>query len=534
MAAQDKNIAYFSAEFGVDSNTPTYAGGLGILAGDTLKEAADRDYPMTGVGLLYRGQYFIQRIDESGWQQEEISLYDPASACLRQVTKNGVPLYIKPILAGQEVHIKAYQIRVGDETTLYLLSSDSHYNPQEWRDIMAENYWGDPEVQFRQQLVLGVGGVMLLEALGIKPDIYHLNEGRPSLLIWELLKKYSQDEIKRKIVYTNHTLLRSGNLHYNADLVRKYADSFADEIGVTTEELIEPGKIPNTNDFGITEYALSFANKINSVSTPHKKLSEEQYPEYKWVNITNGVHIPSWQNTHFRDPNLSSGQIWDIHNMRKKELANMVLRRSGIGYDPSRLVISWARRMAAYKRLDVLFEDIERLKNIMSNIDRPIQLLVAGKAHPGDEAAKAHIQQTIQAFAGELSGHAIFVPNYDIALSRQLVAGSDIWLNTPQMGSEACGTSGMKAISNGVINMTIPDGWAAEVDWEGTGWTIDSDNMSSSIYELLDTKVAPLYYKRNHDGLPEEWIEMMKKSIQLSKKYSTVRMFDDYIKLLYS
>lgn len=538
-----KSVAYFSAEFGIDSNTPTYAGGLGILAGDTLKEAADRDYPMTGIGLLYQGKMFIQRINADGWQTEEVSLYDPASACLRQVTVGGQPFYIKANFAGQEIHIKSYQIRVGDHTNLYLLTSDSHTNPDDWRNIMSADYWGDDEAQIRQQLVLGVGGVKLLQSLKILPEYYHFNEGRPCFVVWELISvlmkkknlsfEQALEQAKSKIIYTNHTLLRSGNLHYNADLVRKYASPFAQELGVDVEQLIRAGLEIPTNQFSITDYSMNNASKITAVSKSHAKLCQQEWPKYKWLGITNGVHLPSWQNTHFRDPNLGETQVWQIHNMRKHELMKIVERRSGFGYDPNRLVISWARRMAAYKQLDTLFEDINRLKQILSSSEHPIQLLIAGKAHPGDNAAKEHIQKTIKHFANELAGNAIFVPNYDIALARAMVQGSDLWLNTPEFGREACGTSGMKAIANGVLNATVADGWAAEVDWSEYGWVLNHTNIGSSLYELLEKEIAPAFYNRTPDGLPVDWIKKMKASLKLSSSYSTSRMFDEYISKLY-
>jgi starch phosphorylase len=541
--ASEKTVAYFCAEFGIDSNTPTYAGGLGILAGDTLKEAADRDYPMIGIGLLYQGKYFIQRINNEGWQTEDVSLYDPASACLRQVTVGGKPLYIVCRFDKEDVYIKSYQVRVGDHTHLYLLTSDSHKNSDDWRSIMAADYTGGDEVQLRQQLVLGIGGVKLLQALKIKPDIYHFNEGRPCFVTWEwvleIMKKSGKnfdeavEEAKSRTVYTNHTLLRSGNLHYNADLVRKYAWVFATEMGVGTQELITPGLTDN-NQFSITDYAMKNSSKQSAVSKRHGKLSESEWPEYKWISITNGIHLPSWQNTNFRDPNLSDSQIWAIHQMRKGELEKLVERRSGFGYDPNRLVVSWARRMAGYKQLHVLFDDIARLEAILRNTERPIQLLVAGKAHPGDEAAKRSIQITINHMSRELAECAIFVPNYDIALARSLVSGSDIWLNTPEYGKEACGTSGMKALSNGVLNCTVADGWADEVNWEEYGWTLDPVNLSKSFYEVLEKNIAPEFYQRNLEGMPESWLAKMKASMKLAQNYSTERMFDEYLKYLYA
>lgn len=241
-----------------------------------------------------------------------------------------------------------------------------------------------------------------------------------------------------------------------------------------------------------------------------------------------------WQDSEMRSPSLSDENLWEQHMIKKKELADTVKKRTGFTYDPKRLVISWARRLAAYKQPKAIFKDIERLKSIIENADRPVQILYAGNSHAADPGSKSLIEEVIELFASKLSGNAIFIPNYNISLANHLTSGSDIWLNTPRGNLEACGTSGMKAISNGVLNCTVLDGWTYEVDWEGIGWTINPDNVAEDFYKLLEEEIAPLYFERDENGIPKEWVSRMKKSIELSKKFSAERMLDEYKKKLYS
>jgi len=535
-------VAYFCAEFGIDTNLPTYAGGLGVLAGDILLEASEKDFPMVGVGLLYEGKYFIQKISGEGWQSQEASYFhsDNTSA-VRPVEVRGEPLVIRCSFLGEEVLVGAYQQRIGERVNLYFLTTDLEQNSDAWRNVLAVEYGGGDEGQFKQQLILGIGGAKLLEALNIKPRVYHFNEGRPIFVFWELVRRYvSNDKLafteayqkaKNEIVYTNHTLVPAGNLTYDLNLVLPFAQAYAAENSLDASELVKPG-IDENNRFNITLFALNTSRKASSVSKLHYKLSQKEWPDYEWVNVTNAVHLSRWQYRGFKNKNITDEVLWESHQKQKEELQKITLERTGIGYDPNWLVLSWARRISDYKNMDVIFTDVERLNKIASSSQMPIQILIAGKAHWGDEEGKKQIQNAIDYMKEELFGHAIFIPNYDLYLAIHMVRGSDVWLNTPSLGKEASGTSGMKAISNGVLNCTVADGWAAEVDWENMGWVLEPDQIADSLYETIETKIQPLYYQRE-DGLPKKWIKMMRASISTADKFSTEKLLSAYEAKLY-
>lgn len=542
LPAKNKPVAYFCAEFGIDNDLPTYSGGLGVLTGDLMSAAADANYPLIGIGILYKGKAFMQHITGDGKEEQRDSEFDHDTSFLRPTTVNGKPLIIKIPLENTIVSVKSYHIRLSDNTILYFLSTNVDGNPPEWLSDMDALYRGDTNSQIRQQIVLGVGGAKLLKYLKIKPQLYHINEGRPSFLIWEIVADMMKSEnlsfneawekAKSKIVYTNHTLVAAGNLTYESEVIEKWATPFANNMGVDTQLLIKDG-FSDPHTFSITQFALNISKKQSAVSKVHGDYAKKTWPGYNWIKITNGVHLPRWQDSDFRNPNLTDRQIWDLHMTKKHELVGTVLKRTGFEYDPQKLVVSWARRLAKYKQPREIFVDIARLKNILTNFEKPVQLLFAGNSHSGDPQAKSIIEEIIKIFTKQLSGNAIFIPNYNIALANHLVSGSDIWLNTPMGNLEASGTSGMKAISNGVLNCTVIDGWTHEVDWEGVGWTLDPKNVGGSFYNLMEKEIVPLYYDRDKNGLPERWIVRMKKSINLSENFSAKRMLEGYVEKLY-
>ncbi len=543
LPAKNKPVAYFCAEIGIDSDLPTYSGGLGVLAGDLMSAAADANYPMVGIGILYKGKAFMQHITGDGKEEQRDSEFDHDTSFLRPTTVNGKPLIIKIPLESAEVAVKSYHIRLSDNTILFYLSTNVDGNPPEWLSDMDALYRGDTNSQIRQQILLGIGGVKLLENLKIKPKLYHINEGRPSFIIWEIVANMMKNEnlsfneawekAKQKIVYTNHTLVAAGNLTYENEVVEKWATPFAKKMGVDTQLLTKDG-LSDPHTFSITQFALNISEKQSAVSKIHGEYAKKSWPNYNWIKITNGVHLPRWQDSDFRRSDLTDRQMWDLHMTKKRELVATVLKRTGFEYDSQKLVVSWARRLAEYKQPREIFVDIARLKNILANSEKPVQLLYAGNSHSGDSQAKSIIEEIINIFADQLSGHAIFIPNYNIALANHLVSGSDIWLNTPKGNLEASGTSGMKAISNGVLNCTVVDGWTHEVDWEGVGWTLDPQNVGMSFYDLMEKEIVPLYYERNKNGLPEKWIGRMKNSIKLSENFSAQRMLEEYIEKLYN
>jgi glucan phosphorylase len=543
--SRERPVAYFCAEYGLQSNLPIYAGGLGVLAGDTLKQASDDRFPMVGIGLLYRGGKAIQLIDLNGRQTEADMPVDPIELGFEHVyvPKEDQPLFVRIHLTTQDVWARIWQKTVGN-TVLYLLDTDTDQNHPEDRGIARALYHGREEDVVRQQMILGIGGVKLLDALEIHPSLYHVNEGRPAFLYWQLIRQIMErsgltyaeacEEARKNIVYTNHTLVRAGNQSYDMTLLKKYAKYYADKMGVSIDELLKPGLDQAMGGFSITHFALHNAVKASAVSKIHYDLSKKTWPEFSWEWITNGVHLPTWQDSEIKAADKTNDDLWHVHNHKKQELMEYVLAKTGYGYDPNRLVIGWSRRIAAYKRMDALFEDINRLKSIVSQPGQEVQILMAGRAHTDDQMAKDTLQKIIRYMQQELAGFALYIPNYDIDVAKMLVKGCDVWLNTPVLGQEASGTSGMKAIANGVLQCTVEDGWAAEVDWHDLGWTLDSTQISNTIYFRLAEDIIPEFYRRNQNGIPEKWLERMKRTILLSDQFSARRMLAEYQSKLYN
>jgi len=544
LSANKQPVAYFCAEFGIDNDLPTYSGGLGVLAGDTINAAADANFPMMGVGILFKGKSFIQHITNDGREEKRDSEFDHDTSFLRPTTIKGKPLLIPIPSESNKVFAKAYQIRLGENTINYFLSTDVDGNPQDWISDMDALYRGGVESLLRQQILLGVGGVKLLSILGIKPSIYHINEGRPSFAVWEIARDTAQEknisfkdaweEAQNRIVYTNHTLVSAGNLNFPKESVLYWAKLFVEKnnINVDPEFLISKGLVDNS--FDTTLYSLNISKKQSAVSKVHTKYAKKQWPAFNWITVTNGIHLPRWQDSDFRRSDFSDIELWNLHTLKKRELVDTVVKRTGFGYDPEKLVISWARRLAEYKQPRSIFADLNKLKTIITNHERPVQILFAGNSHSADPNAKSIIEEIIKIFATELAGSAIFIPNYNISLANHLVSGSDLWLNTPKGDLEACGTSGMKAISNGVLNCTVIDGWTHEVSWDGIGWTLNPKSVGESFYEILENEIVPLYYDRNRNGIPEKWINRMRKSIDIANDFSAEKMVEQYQKKLYS
>jgi glucan phosphorylase len=450
--------------------------------------------------------------------------------------------FIKVHLTQLDVWVRCWQKRLSPEVTLYLLDTDTDQNHLNERSIAASLYAGTEEAIIKQQLILGIGGVKLLHQLGIHPRLYHLNEGRPAFLHWQLIRSYMDEhgmdyEQARQLaisrtVYTNHTLVGAGNQTYDLNLVAAYSQYYAQKMGIAVDQLFESGRTADQR-FDVTQFALSVSRRVSAVSQVHLKLCQVAWPSADWVGITNGVHLPTWQQSDIRAVASDPVNLWHVHQQQKAKLAAAVLSRTGFSYDPERLIISWARRIATYKQLPQLFTDLNRLKALVNQPGRPIQFLLAGKAHIYDTQAKQLIQEVVGYCQRELSGHALFIPNYDLDIAQSLVAGSDLWLNTPELGKEASGTSGMKASSNGVLQCTVADGWAAEVPWTGLGWELAADRTGTHFYELLETEIGPLFWDRDPQGTPTGWVERMQKTIKLADHFSSTRMLAEYRHLLY-
>lgn len=543
MSNQPAPVAYFCAEYGLQLELPLYAGGLGVLAGDTLKAAADLRLEMVGVGLLYRGVKQVQFINDQGWQEDHDYQYEPFDAGVEPVYLDDQPLFVRVTVGQDHIWVRVWKKQIGETVTLYLLDTDTDQNPPEVRPITAQVYGGTPKQLLQQQLILGIGGIKLLHQIGIHPRLYHLNEGRPVFLVWQLIRSYihnhglSFDEAfaqaRSKIVYTNHTLVAAGNLSTELSLLKEYAEYYAQIFNIPAEQLLQLGFEPNSRNFSTTRMALNVSRDANGVSQLHTELSQQQWPEYSWHNITNGIHLPTWQDNQVSSQRRNAGQLWARHVELKKQLAEFAQIRTGYTYNPHQLVLGWARRIAGYKQLDQVFSDINRLRSLLTRLDRPVYLVVSGKAYYQDQGGKELLQRVIKYMQHELAGHALFIPNYDLDVAKHLVQGVDVWLNTPVNGQEASGTSGMKAASNGVLNCTVADGWSAEVNWTNTGWVLDAQKVAESLYHTLEHDIVPLFFDRNEEGWPDTWVRWMQNSISLADQFSARRMMLQYRQKLY-
>jgi starch phosphorylase len=531
-------VAYFSMEFGLHERLPIYSGGLGVLAGDHLKAAAELGIPLVGVGLLYRGGYFRQGVDQAGRQTEDYQPVDPeAMGLVRE------PVTVSVELGDTAIEAAVWRKDVGS-VPLYLLEVD-------W--LTDALYGGDREHRIRQELLLGVGGVRALAALGIEPSVYHLNEGHSAFLQLERLRALVADGtatadalelVRRSSVFTTHTPVPAGNEIFDEELVFRYAGGLAAEAGLEREQLLELGRHGDERGFGLSPLALRLSAAANGVSELHGEVSREMWAALgvEIGHVTNGVHLGTWLDPALGELLRSVGvapdappeqanwgaarelpdeALWRVHSAAKARLAELA------GLDAERLTIGFARRFATYKRAGLVFSDLERLLAL------PVQIVVAGKAHPADADGKDVMQQIV-ALAREprTHGRVVFLENYDMGVARTLVRGCDVWLNTPRRPLEASGTSGIKAAVNGVLNLSVLDGWWAEGYSPEVGWAIDGasdDADREQLYRLLEEQVVPMWTKDRG-----RWIEMMKESIaQLAPRFSMQRAVIEYAERYY-
>ena len=531
-------VAYFSMEFGLDAALPIYSGGLGVLAGDHLKAAAELGVPLVGVGLFYRGGYFTQAVDADGRQTETYEALDPERLGLAREAVS-----VEVDLAGEAVTAAVWRLDVGS-VALYLLDVDL---------LTDALYAGDREHRIRQELLLGVGGVRALAALGLEPTVYHVNEGHSAFLTieraGELVEKgMSTDDalelIRRTTVFTTHTPVPAGNEVFDDALVRSYAAGLAERAGLSLEQLLELGHSEAGAGFGLTPLALRLSAHANAVSALHGEVAREMWASVgspSIEHVTNGVHLGTWIAPELGDllaeagirisgppawedwsaaRLVDSGALWQIHAGLKERLAEMT------SLDPSRLTIGFARRFATYKRAGLVFTDLERLLAL------PVQIVVAGKAHPQDTPGKDVMQRIVELSRDPtVAGRVVFLADYDIELAQRIIPGCDVWLNTPRRPYEASGTSGMKAAVNGVLNVSVLDGWWAEAYDPSLGWAIDgaSDEADAEqLYELLEQQVVPCFAER------DRWVAMMKESIAvLAPRFSMQRAVIEYTERYY-
>jgi glycogen phosphorylase len=601
-------VAYFSAEFGITECVPTYSGGLGILAGDHLKAASDLGVPLVGVGLLYQQGYFHQFLDEAGWQQEDYREQDFTALPLILERRGGEPVRVTVPHPGRDVVAQLWRAQVG-RVPLYLLDTNIPENDVADRDITDQLYGGDDELRIRQEMVLGIGGVRALHALGVLPPVCHMNEGHSAFAGLErarlLMAQHgiafpaACEAAAAGTVFTTHTPVPAGHDQFAPALVTRYLGGYASELGLTAEELLALGRPEHAAGdelFNMTTLALRLAGATNAVSELHGRVTRRMWRRL-WPDvpedhipighITNGVHLPSWVShdmvqlyDRYLGPRwreqpgdhgiwrqadrIPSEELWRTHERRRERLVGFVRRRmrqqltrrgapewelrdGDEVLDPDALTIGFGRRFATYKRALLLFRDPERLARLLDHPDRPVQIIIAGKAHPRDDAGKDLIRRIIEFTKVEpFRRRVVFVEDYEMAVARYLVQGCDVWLNTPRPPLEASGTSGMKAAANGVLNLSTLDGWWVEA-WDVLGgrrgvggWTIgrgeadmdaaEQDRVeAAALYSLLEHEIVPAFYDRGADRLPRQWVDWMRQSIaRLCPIFNMARVVREY------
>ena len=600
-------IAYFSMEYGLLDCMQIYSGGLGLLSGDHLKAASDEDFALTGVGLLYQRGYLQQHLNPDGWQQERTPLNDfytlPVRPC---VGEWGEEIIVSVTLPTGEVFIKVWHIDVG-RVKLFLLDTNIPQNMSaENREITDQLYGGDIHKRIRQEIVLGIGGLRALKKLGVKPTVHHMNEGHSAFLAIERIRVLMQENdlsfdqaleaTRLSNVFTTHTSVPAGIDLFDSTLVYDYFSRYCQQSGIEFENFLLLGR-KNLQDpaerYSMAVLALKTSAFRNAVSVLHRSVSQEMFQdlwprlpveEVPITSVTNGVHSPTWINgdlaslyDQYLQPDwrerledakmwelvheIPSQELWEMHRKRKRRLVAFVRERAGNSavqrkasatevrrlhevLDPDVFTIGFARRFATYKRATLLFRDVNRLKKILNNPKMPVQIVIAGKAHPKDHPGKTLIREIVNLSRDpEVSKRLIFVEDYGIQVAREMVQGVDLWLNNPRRGEEACGTSGMKASMNGVLNLSVLDGWFDEAYELSGGWAIgeripyseDQDEMhASAIYSTLENEIVPLFYQGSEQEVPAEWVRRMKTCIaNITPRFSCGRMVAEYMSELY-
>ena len=602
------SVAYFSMEYGINQVVKIYSGGLGMLAGDYLKEASDSNVDMCAVGFLYRYGYFKQSLSMDG---QQIANYDAQNfnslPLVRQLDENGNPVVVDVPYMNYMVHAYVWRMNVG-RISLYLLDTDNELNSEYDRPITHALYGGDNENRLKQEILLGMGGILTLKKLGITKQIYHCNEGHAALCNLQRLCDYvdggmpfneAMELVRASSLYTVHTPVPAGHDYFDENLFGKYMGGYPSRLGISWDEFIGMGREnPDNHDerFCMSVFACNTCQEVNGVSRLHGWVSQKMfapiwggyYPEENHVGyVTNGVHLPTWTATEWRklydkhfDPSFMSDQsnekIWHgIYNVDDEEIWNtrMALKNKLVRFiremftetwlknqgDPSRVVsllerinpnalmIGFCRRFATYKRAHLLFTDIDRLSKIVNDPEHPVLFFFSGKAHPADGAGQGLIKRIFEiSQRPEFLGKIIFLEDYDMQLARRLVSGVDIWMNTPTRPLEASGTSGEKAELNGVVNLSVLDGWWVEGYREGAGWALDEKRTyqnqeyqdkldAATIYGLLENEIIPMYYKKNKKGYSEKWIQVIKNSIAtIAPHYTMKRQLDDYFDKFYN
>lgn len=596
-------IAYFSMEFAIHNSLPIYAGGLGVLAGDMCKEASDLGLPLVGVGFMYPHGYFHQRMSAQGWQEEIFRKLDFYEAPI--VPIQGRRPLTRVEVDGRPLFIAAWQVEIG-RVKIYLLDTDVDDNAAQDRKLSARLYVGDREQRLQQEIILGMGGVRLLRALHIKPAIWHANEGHTAFMMLERVRENVEtgipfEEALRKVrattLFTTHTPVPAGHDVFPVDLVEKHLNGYWESLGIDQKEVMELGQQDGTGsqEFNMTVLALKMSGQPNAVSRLHGKVTRRMWhglwpelpeDEVPIAHVTNGIHVPSWVAPELgriydkylgqdwlerhddaelwqRVVEIPDDKLWRMRKLLKLKLVHLILERAqerwgegettaqqvvamGALLDDEALTIGFVRRFSEYKRPALVFQDVERIKRIVKDQWRPVQIIFAGKSHPADFPSKSLLQRVYGlATDREFQGRIVFVEDYDMHLARYLVHGVDVWLNTPRRLQEACGTSGMKASLNGVLHLSVLDGWWHEGYNGANGWAIGygPDSLdreeedkpdAEALYRLLEEEIVPLFYDRDRSGVPHGWISMVKESIRSTvPHFCARRMLKEYTERMY-
>lgn len=590
-----RKFAYFSAEFGLHTSVPIYSGGLGILAGDTCKEASDLGLPFAAVGALYPEGYFKQEIEPDGTQKASYERIDLENTPILPILDDsGERLLVSVPFGNREILVALWLLQAG-RVPIYLMDTNIPENNQWDRDMVARLYGGDNLVRLRQEIILGIGGVKVLEAVGLDADVIHLNEGHAAFASIEFLRKYMEagktfeqalEETRKKLVFTTHTPVKAGHDQFPFHLMEEHFFPYWDNLDLTREQFLDLGRQPEGNMFGMTVLALKTSRRANGVSKKHGEVSRNMwnvlYPgkneeDVPIGHVTNGVHVPTWltgRMCRLLDEHLQPGwlehhdqpetweavrdipdkELWELHLCLKNKLFTFMETRAqkywlqggsprkvialeGL-FRPKVLTLGFARRFATYKRAALIFNDLERLKSILLDAKKPVQIIFAGKAHPADEPGKHFLRQVFEICSShEFGGQIAFIENYNKEVAHHLIPGVDVWLNTPTPPLEASGTSGEKASLNGVPNFSVLDGWWCEGYNGKNGWAIEGGNdeeTADSIYRILEDEITETYYQTDFNGVPRQWAALMKEAIcSTAAAYSARRMLKEYLEKTY-
>ncbi len=538
---KERPIAYFCAEFALDATVHTYSGGLGVLSGDVIREAADREIPIIGVGLYYNKGYICKPHEDGNHFVEVCDTILPTDVGLEPVVDgSGARVIVSVPVQDRELRIQAWR-RMVKSVPVYFLDTNVEGNSEADRAITDRLYIGVKETRLLQEVVLGIGGLRMLEALQYHPSVYHLNEGHPALLTLELIRHQMRersigfDEAKqfarRRVVFTNHTLVPAGNEIYDNDLVALTLTTYAQQLGVPVDALVTLGLVHESSTFSLTMLSLRMSSVANGVSKLHAVKAKHVWASHPMVGITNGVHLDTWSDI---PPDTNApGSLWAAHQERKQRVLELVRERVGRSWGADELLLGWARRIADYKRPLAVFEDTKRFLDIAREQGKRVHLIIAGQPHPNDTNGLA-LQAQIRRVTEEMGDAAVYLHDFDIDMAQKLVAGCDVWLNTPIVGYEASGTSGMKAALNGVLPCSTKDGWVAEIDLYGIGWSLESEGVGANLLDVLERDIVPMYYERDASGVPAVWERHMHAARQtILDRFNATRMLREYVELLY-